>query len=567
LSSVENENPTRRKEDADLKAGQDAVTPLNNLTQNSLFGLSQLEYGQAADSGSMPPVTKKPKNTAKNFVKAQTHSAKSAAMNDSKRVARNRARFSYALRLLLDTFLIILAFALAYIIRYWLQIGKEVLEENQVAFSEYLPTVSAFTFILVVSLHFKGFYRQSRVTTLLDEIGLIFSSTLVAVATMIVLVFISRPQAFSRLMFIYLIPLAITLLISERVAARTIRRALWKRGVGVRNLLVVGATDTASRLMQAVVERPNLGYNLKGYADSQLRFSEWTLPPRYQNSQPVPKLGSLQNLNELIYQHDIHELAIALPATHYEAINEIMVQCRESGVDFTLVPDIFELRVDSLNFTEINGVPLIGLKMSNLRGWNYLLKRAMDILMALVAIIATAPLMLVVAIAVKLDSRGPIIFRQTRVGKNGQPFTFYKFRSMQVDADAQIKELLLLNETGGATFKITNDPRRTRVGKFIRRTSLDELPQFFNILFGHMSFVGPRPPIDREVEKYQEWHYRRLEVTPGLTGLWQVSGRSKLTFEDMVKLDIYYAENWSLWLDIKILLRTIPAVIRGEGAY
>jgi lipopolysaccharide/colanic/teichoic acid biosynthesis glycosyltransferase len=175
--------------------------------------------------------------------------------------------------------------------------------------------------------------------------------------------------------------------------------------------------------------------------------------------------------------------------------------------------------------------------------------------------------MLLIALCIKLDSPGPVIYKQTRVGKQGKPFTFFKFRSMKTNADQLMNELLQYNETGGPTFKISQDPRRTRVGKFIRRASLDELPQLFNILSGHMSFVGPRPPIDREVEQYDDWHHRRLEVTPGLTGLWQVSGRSKLSFDDMVKLDIYYAENWSLWLDIKILIRTIPAVLKGEGAF
>jgi exopolysaccharide biosynthesis polyprenyl glycosylphosphotransferase len=191
----------------------------------------------------------------------------------------------------------------------------------------------------------------------------------------------------------------------------------------------------------------------------------------------------------------------------------------------------------------------------------------MDVTLALVALILLSPFLLLVAILIKLDSPGPVIYKQTRVGKQGKTFTFFKFRSMKTNADQLIEELQQYNETGGPTFKISQDPRRTRVGKFIRRTSLDELPQLFNILSGHMSFVGPRPPIDREVEQYNDWHHRRLEVTPGLTGLWQVSGRSKLSFDDMVKLDIYYAENWSLWLDIKILIRTIPAVLKGEGAF
>jgi lipopolysaccharide/colanic/teichoic acid biosynthesis glycosyltransferase len=175
--------------------------------------------------------------------------------------------------------------------------------------------------------------------------------------------------------------------------------------------------------------------------------------------------------------------------------------------------------------------------------------------------------MALVALAIRLDTPGPILLRQTRVGLNGTLFTAYKFRSMRVGAEKELAALQAQNEATGPIFKMRNDPRRTRVGAFIRKTSLDELPQFFNILKGDMSLVGPRPPIPTEVEKYDDWHRRRLLVSPGLTGLWQVSGRSELTFDEMVMLDLYYAENWSLLLDLKILLRTIPTVLLGTGAY
>jgi exopolysaccharide biosynthesis polyprenyl glycosylphosphotransferase len=200
-------------------------------------------------------------------------------------------------------------------------------------------------------------------------------------------------------------------------------------------------------------------------------------------------------------------------------------------------------------------------------GLAYVIKRLIDITGALVLLVLLAIPMLIVAIAIKLDSSGPLIFRQIRVGKHGKVFTFYKFRSMYTGADARLHELQHFNETQGATFKMKNDPRITKVGRFIRRSSLDELPQLFNVLAGQMSLVGPRPGLVHEAANYRPAQYRRLAVTPGLTGLWQVSGRSSLSFEEMVILDIYYVENWSLWLDLKILFRTLGAVIRAEGAY
>jgi exopolysaccharide biosynthesis polyprenyl glycosylphosphotransferase len=200
-------------------------------------------------------------------------------------------------------------------------------------------------------------------------------------------------------------------------------------------------------------------------------------------------------------------------------------------------------------------------------GTPYFIKRMIDLVGGLFLLALSAIPMLLAALIIKLDSAGPVIFRQTRVGKNGKVFTMYKFRSMYTDADKRLAELVAYNETQGATFKMRNDPRITRIGRLIRRTSLDELPQLFNVVFGQMSLVGPRPGLPCEVANYQPWQYRRLEVTPGMTGLWQVKGRSSLTFEEMVKLDIYYTEHWSLGFDLKILVKTVKVVLKAEGAY
>lgn len=197
----------------------------------------------------------------------------------------------------------------------------------------------------------------------------------------------------------------------------------------------------------------------------------------------------------------------------------------------------------------------------------FFIKRVVDVIGAMTFLVLFSILLVFIALAIKLNSKGPIIFRQIRVGKDGKHFTFYKFRSMYMDADERILQLQQFNETNGATFKMKNDPRVTRVGRILRRTSLDEIPQLLNVLLGDMSLVGPRPGIPREVMRYAEWQRRRLEVIPGLTGLWQVSGRSNIGFEDMTKLDIYYIDNYSLFLDIKILFKTITTVLTGKGAY
>ncbi len=266
-------------------------------------------------------------------------------------------------------------------------------------------------------------------------------------------------------------------------------------------------------------------------------------------------------------QAAIELVIIALPFWQHHRLPEMVRICRAAGIEFRVVPDLFELSYDRVNVASLSGIPLIGLKELSLKGGNLLLKRAID----LTLIALTAPVVLLfaglLALAIKLDSPGPAIFKQVRIGKDGKPFTTYKFRTMVADAEARKAELAQLNEADGPIFKIRDDPRQTRVGRFLRRSSLDELPQLWNVVRDEMSLVGPRPQIPDEVAQYDEWHHRRLEVKPGLTGLWQVLGRSDTSFDDMVRLDIYYAENWSPLMDLRILLETIPAVLSGKGAY
>jgi exopolysaccharide biosynthesis polyprenyl glycosylphosphotransferase len=200
-------------------------------------------------------------------------------------------------------------------------------------------------------------------------------------------------------------------------------------------------------------------------------------------------------------------------------------------------------------------------------GWNLAVKRALDEVISALALVILSPLLLLIAILIKLDSPGPAVFAQQRIGRGGKPFTVYKFRTMRRGAEEEQEALKALNEAKGPMFKMKADPRCTPLGRLLRRISLDELPQLYNVLRGEMSIVGPRPPLPGEVQQYQEWHKKRLETLPGLTGLWQVSGRSDLTFDDMVLLDIYYIENWSLLLDLRIALKTVPSALFGRGAY
>jgi exopolysaccharide biosynthesis polyprenyl glycosylphosphotransferase len=220
-----------------------------------------------------------------------------------------------------------------------------------------------------------------------------------------------------------------------------------------------------------------------------------------------------------------------------------------------------------VDFDDMGGIPLVGLKETSIPRAGRVLKRALDIVLSVIALLVTAPLLILIAILIRLDSPGPALFSQRRVGEDGRLFNMYKFRSMCLGAEEQQGELQDLNQRSGPAFKIKADPRVTRMGRWLRRSSFDELPQFINVLRGEMSIVGPRPALPPEVAKYEAWHRQRLEVPPGISGLWQISGRSELSFDEMCMLDVYYIENWSLGLDLAIMLKTVPHVLFADGAY
>jgi exopolysaccharide biosynthesis polyprenyl glycosylphosphotransferase len=284
--------------------------------------------------------------------------------------------------------------------------------------------------------------------------------------------------------------------------------------------------------------------------------------------QSCQRLGSLDDIRELVTTFHIDEVIVVDDRQGAIDVRKVLDQCRGTTTQFRIVPDLVQISLDRVDFSEVGGVPTIGVRDASIRGWDAFLKRTGDLTIALVISLIAAIPMVIIAYMIKRDSEGPVFYRQTRIGQYGKPFSMIKFRCMVENADQQWSQMVTSRDgADGRMFKDPNDPRITRVGRYLRRYSLDELPQFFNVLKGDMSVVGPRPPLPEEVEHYEEWHLQRLLVRPGLTGLWQVNGRSNLTFDEMVRLDLYYAENWSPWLDIKIALRTIPAVIFGRGAY
>ncbi|MGB9775308.1 MAG: undecaprenyl-phosphate glucose phosphotransferase [Anaerolineae bacterium] len=458
---------------------------------------------------------------------------------------------------LLDVATILVAFLAGYWVRYDLRWFLDVAYDAPL--SAYLPFLILYIVLMPVFFVVDGVYRTWP-RSWMDQVYRITNATAKGTVLMLAITFVFRPRYYSRAMLIEVGLLTILLLALVRGAEGLAIAYLRKRGVGVKRVVIVGAGEVGRTVMRTIVARPDLGYRVVGFVDDNPEKG-------YTDIGRFKALGPLDNLPAILDEERPDEVIITLPWMYHRKIMGIVRECERRQVRARIVPDLFQMSLTQVNVEDLGGVPLISVRTVSISKGALLVKRLIDVTIAAVGLLLGAPLFGLIALAIRLDSPGPVIFRQTRVGLRGRLFEMYKFRSMHVGAEEQQDMLADLNEADGPIFKIRDDPRLTRVGRILRRLSLDELPQLVNVLRGEMSLVGPRPPIPAEVEKYQEWHKKRLEAPPGMTGLWQVSGRSRLSFDEMVLLDIYYIENWSLWLDFKILMRTIPKVLLGEGAY
>jgi exopolysaccharide biosynthesis polyprenyl glycosylphosphotransferase len=460
----------------------------------------------------------------------------------------------------LDALLISAAFRIAYWMRYDLQLFRSVDPANNVPYRVYLPMVVLLTVVLLLVMRREGAYNSSPPRSFFDEFYAIINATTTAIMLLIVIVFFTSGFFYSRMIFLYAGLLMICLLTLLRMVRGLVLTRLRQAGIGVDRVLIVGAGEVGRTVMRNLMAQPELGYRVIGFMDDDEEKGTVDIGP-------FKGLGALENLERVIREEGIDQVIIALPWQSHRKITRLMTVCDRSGVRSRVVPDLFQLSLGGIDVEAINGIPLISVKQTSLTGLNLAVKRAFDLVLTGAGTVLLAPVLLATAVAIRLDTPGPILFKQERAGRGGNSFLLYKFRSMHENAELLQDKLQERNEASGPLFKIKDDPRRTKVGRFIRQTSIDELPQLLNVLKGEMSLVGPRPGLPKEVALYQDWHRKRLEVLPGITGLWQVSGRSDLSFDEMVMLDIYYAENWSIGLDMRILLRTVPQVLFGDGAY
>jgi exopolysaccharide biosynthesis polyprenyl glycosylphosphotransferase len=417
------------------------------------------------------------------------------------------------------------------------------------------PLVSATALIFVVALYGFGAYRSFRASGMVEEATLMGRAVLVGGAGLLGFCWLLRLVPPSRSQLVVFLTLSYVGLSAGRLGLRTALRLARSRGYNLRYFLIVGSGMRAQAIAEELTLQPYWGIRLIGH----VLTGQGNGPGAGEDA-----LGTLDDLAEILERRVVDGVFFVVEELSPEALRQALDCCRRLGIQALVDLHPFEDLRGYLQLSELARSPLLIIGQTRLDGHRAAVKRGLDLAAAIALLPLTAPLMLVIALLIKAGTPGPVLFRQERVGMNGRRFTLLKFRSMVADAEQLRPAIAERNEMDGPVFKMRHDPRMTRIGRILRRLSLDELPQLWNVLRGDMSIVGPRPPLPEEVRHYQSWQRRRLSVRPGLTCLWQVSGRNDLSFDRWMKLDLEYIDNWSWWLDLKILARTLPAMVRGQ---
>ncbi len=452
----------------------------------------------------------------------------------------------------------------AFLAAWWLrshvapQVLPEVFPTELHPLSRYLgllPLVLAiWTFLLVT----REAYTSRRTVALRHEIWQVVQVVVLGTLTLAAAGWLLRLDFVSRPFLLLFAGLDLVLLSAEKLALRLLARHVRRRGYNFRTLLVVGINPRAEELAGAIDAHPHWGLHLLGFVAPNGQH-EATFAGR-------PVLGRADELPRILSEEVVDEVIFVLSRRQLGEFEESFLLCAELGIRARVALSFPHIKARMV-LEELEGMPLLTFTTTPAAPFPLFVKRLVDVLAACLGLVLFSPLMLLMAAAIRLTSRGPVLFTQRRCGLNGRQFTLVKFRTMVEGAEGQLERLAHLNEVHGPAFKVRRDPRVTPVGRLLRRFSLDELPQLLNVLVGHMSLVGPRPPLPEEVARYERWQRRRLSMKPGLTGLWQVSGRARLPeVNRWIQLDLAYIDHWSLWLDVKILLRTLPAVLSTRGA-
>ncbi len=396
-------------------------------------------------------------------------------------------------------------------------------------------------------------YRSKRLANLKDEFADVLRAVMFCSLTLATLILLSEWIVFPKRFLLIFAATAVVLLFGLRIFKRMFLKQLRLHGRNLRSVVIVGAGPRGQKIFDSIKEKPEIGYDFIGFVD---------------DLDTPHTLGNLADISKILAENVIDELIICLPVkTFYNQMETIAKAAEEQGITVRIYSDLFNLKLAHAVPGEIGNTPILSLYTTSFSGWQIFLKNVIDFSLGLILLVVLSPILLLIAALIKLTSAGPVFFVQERVGHNKRLFRMFKFRTMVVDAAERQNTLESLNEADGPVFKIKNDPRITPVGRWLRKTSLDELPQLLNVLLGDLSLVGPRPLPERDFQKFNKmWFNRRFSVKPGITCIWQISGRSETSFDKWILQDLEYIDKWSLSLDLKILFKTIPTVLRGTGA-
>ncbi|RJP35463.1 MAG: sugar transferase [Actinobacteria bacterium] len=472
-----------------------------------------------------------------------------------------------ASRLLVDA----LALFGAMWIAYWLRFENAYIvrifpPESAATFNGIALAILGTSPVLFFALKICGMYDTRTRLRILDRIPKIVGAVNVYLVFLLIVSFLLDTSVATRGFLVFFWAFSIVFLFAGRFILQVSLSIAGISDVVMRNTLIVGSGKVGKEVARKLQRHDTFGLRPVGFIDDDPLYTDFD-EPELRN---LCVLGGLNDLSRIIGDFDVEKVVIAFTGATSEQLLDLASKCNKMGVECSIIPRLFEVITDEIMVNEIGGIPLIRLREKKINGYRRLLKSAEDYVLGSIALLLTWPIILFTAIAIKVDSPGPVFFRHKRVGKNGKCFNCLKFRSM-VDGAYGMQGDMVNGDADAAhgwlCWKNQEDPRVTRVGKWIRKFSIDELPQLFNVLSGKMSMVGPRPHIKEEVQQYKGWHKQRLNVKPGITGLWQVSGRSDLPFDEMIKLDLYYIETWSVWTDFKIIMRTFSAIVSSNGAY
>lgn len=469
----------------------------------------------------------------------------------------------------LDVIVIIISFILTYFIDYLFRSFYDFQDmayaisptfKGLLYFSEKnLWLTLLFVPIWLFLLTFLGEYKDFRTRLFVKELIIIIKASLLSIIVFGSIFFITKMQLTSRLYIGIFTITTVLILVIEKLLMKVLLDRMHKYGFNQINLLVVGTGKRSQKFIREVKEHANWGLRIVGLIDDEHAMYG-------KEVEGYRVLGRIQDIPFIIHRKVIDRVIFVVPRLWLHRIDDVILSCEREGISTSISMDLYDLKIAEMRQTNFSGFPLLEFETFHAKEWQLFLKRTIDIILSLIFLILLSPIFIITAIAIKLESKGSVFYSQTRSGLNGRKFTLFKFRSMIVGAEMKKKLIEKMNEMDGPVFKIKHDPRITKVGRFIRKFSIDELPQLLNVLKGDMSIVGPRPPLPVEVQMYELWQRRRLSLKPGLTCVWQVSGRNNINFDRWMEMDLDYIDNWSLSMDFRLLLKTFFVVLFGYGA-